>query len=73
MNKTFDSLFDLDECTVIGERDDFAVDFRPDWIFVLNVFPWMRLKLFVSQRNSFLFLVEVQHDDVDGLIELYNF
>src|SRR5579862_6234795 len=43
MDKTFDALFDLDECSVICQRDNFAVDLRADWIPDIDVFPRMRL------------------------------
>ena len=49
MNKAFNALFNLDECAVIRERDDLAVYFCSDRIFILDIFSRMRLKLLVSE------------------------
>ncbi len=39
----------------------------------IELFPWMRSKLFETECNTFLFFIEVKNNNVDLLIELNDF
>jgi len=73
MDEALDALLDLDEGAVVGQRDDLADHLGADRVLVLDVFPRMRLELLVAKGDTFLLLVEVEHNHVDGLIQLDNF
>src|SRR3990172_232544 len=73
MDKPFDALFQLDESAVIGNAHYLAFDDGIDGIFSFHILPGMRLKLLQSQRNSVLFIIEIQYDDFDSFIQGDNF
>jgi len=73
MNKPFDPFFNFHKRAVVSERYDLADHFRSDGIFRFDILPRMRLQLLVAERNTFLLLVEVEHDDIDLLIQLHDF
>ena len=69
MNQTLDTGFDLDECAVVCDGDDFALDNVTDLEVSLEAFPRMGGELLETEGDAFLLLVEVQDDDLDLFIE----
>ena len=49
VNKTLDSVFQLDECTVIGDRNDLSANDCADGVFVICLGPWVGTNLLVAQ------------------------
>ncbi len=70
VNEALDALFNLYKCTVVRQRNHFTFDLRPDRIFQLDIFPRMRQELFHAEGDTLLFLVEIDDDHIDGLIQL---
>ena len=59
MNKTFNPLFHLDKNTEIGHICDFAFHGGAGRIFFNNSLPWIRFKLLDSEREAFIFTIDL--------------
>ena len=56
------AFFHLNERTIRGEVADFPLDAQPDRIALINVVPWISIKLPHAKADLLLFLVDAQHD-----------
>ena len=70
VNESFDARLELDENAVLGDRRNLARDLRIDRINLDNRRPGIRQQLLVSERNLFLFAVELQNLDLDVFADL---
>src|SRR5574344_518065 len=73
MDKTFNTWLNLNECTIIGDKDNFAFNFVTNLKIGIKAIPRMWSKLFKTKSNSLLLLVEIKYDDFDLLIECNDF
>src|ERR1017187_1237093 len=73
VNEAFDTLFEFDERTVVGHRDDLSCNALTYVITLLYVCPRVRRKLLHSEGDALLVVVVIEHYDGDYLIELDNF
>ncbi len=69
MNETLDALLQLYERTVRHYVDHFALGPAAHRIFLLDVFPGAGRLLLQSKCDSFPFLIHVQNDDLDLLLD----
>ncbi len=70
VDEAFDALLELDERSVIRDRDDLALDRLVFRVLLFDVLPRMRLKLFQAERDTLALLVIVENHDVELLIEV---
>src|ERR1035441_2020133 len=61
VNQAFNSLFEFDEGSVIGDTDYATVDVRADGIAMLGIEPWIGRELLEAQRDALLVFVVLQH------------
>ena len=72
VDEAFDALFELDEDAVVDDADDFAFNFAARGIFFRGVHPGIGHQLLQAEGNALLFFVELQNDDVELLLRLYD-
>src|SRR5258705_2005 len=72
VHQAFDAGFEFDERAVIDNANDLAFELATSWIFLRGANPGIRRELFQPQRDALLFLVELQNDDVEFLVRLYD-
>ena len=65
VDEAFDALLELDERAVVGDGKDAAADLRADRVALGGVEPRVRRELLEAERNALLFLVELEHLDLD--------
>ena len=65
VNESLDSLLELDERAVVGDREDAAADLCADGVALGRVEPWVRRELLEAERDALLILVELEHLDLD--------
>ena len=70
MHQALDPLFQLDERAVGENVDDLALDLGTDREAFLDIVPRTRQCLLESERDSLALLVDLQHLDVDFLLDL---
>ena len=68
MNKTLNALLNLDKNTKIRDICDFAFHRGADRIFLNNLLPGIRLKLFDSQGKPLIFTVNLENNGLNHLI-----
>ena len=73
VDEAFDAGFELHKRAVRHEADDLAFDLRADGEFRFDVVPRIGQLLLEAEADAFLFLVHVEHDDVDFLADLEDF
>ena len=72
VDKTLNAGHNLYECTVVGDENDFTLDFVANLEVGIKSLPRMCGKLLETEGDSLLLLVEVEDDDLDLLIESNN-
>src|SRR6185437_15215524 len=60
VDQTLDALLELDECAIVGDREDAAADLRTDGVALCGVEPRIRRELLEAERDALLFLVELE-------------
>ena len=73
VDQTFYARSDFDECTVVSHHNDFTLHVVANLQVRIQCIPRMRSQLLQTQCNTFLFVVEVEDNYVQLLIEFYNF
>ena len=73
VDEAFDAFFQLNERAVGHDVDDDALDFRADRVFLFDVFPRARGLLFQTERNLFLFVIDLKNHNFDLLIDFDEF
>ena len=69
MHESFNARLNLDECAVVSDEDDLALDLVADLEVRIEVVPRMGSKLLQTEGDALLLLVEVEHHDLDLLVE----
>ena len=69
MDQTFYAGLDLNECAVISDDDNFTFNLVTNLDVRIESFPRMRSKLFDTEGDALLDIVEVKDNDVDLLVE----
>ena len=69
MDKSLYARLNLNECAVVSDENDFALNLVADLEVRIESLPRMRLELLETEGDSLLVLVEVEDDDVDLLVE----
>ncbi len=65
MDQAFNTLFQLDECAVIGQADNLAGDFCFDRVLGYHIKPGIGRDLLEAQGDALSFAVELEHLDLD--------
>ena len=73
MDQSLDTLLELDERTVVGDRYHPAPDTGADRVLLVDVGPRVREKLLESERNPLAVPIDIQHLHVDGVGDLDDF
>ena len=73
MDQTFYAGSDFDECTVVSHNNNFTFHLVTNFQVRIKSIPWMRSKLFQTQSDTFLFVIEVKDNNVEFLIQFNNF
>ena len=73
MDQAFDTLFKLDKRAVAQHIDHLTGDLRANRISLFDVVPGAGLYLLQSQGDALSILVDLEHFDVDFLIDLQQF
>ena len=63
VDQALDALLELDECAVVGDRDDLALDAVADLVLLLDALPRVGLELLQAERDALLLGIEVEHLD----------
>src|SRR5690606_27364508 len=73
VHEACDTGFDFNECTVIGEVRDLAEQTRTLRVATSKTDPWVFAQLLDAQRDTALFLIELEYLGFDFLAYLQNF
>ena len=73
MDKSFNTWLDLNECTVVSDKNNFTLNLVTNFNIRIEAVPRMRGKLFETESDSLLLLVEVEDNNFNLLIEFNNF
>ena len=73
MDQTFYARSDFDECTVVSHNDYFTFHLVTYLQVSIQSIPWVRSQLFQTKSDTFLFVIEVKDNNVQLLVEFYNF
>src|SRR2546428_738142 len=65
VDQSFDTLLQLHECPVIGQRHDFAMHLRAQWITLHDIAPRIGTLLLVAERDALRLRIELQDHDVN--------
>ena len=63
---------DFNERAVVGHDDNFTLNLVADFQFRVESVPWMRLELLQAEGDALLLVVEVEDNNIEFLVELYN-
>src|SRR2546423_4043934 len=72
VNEAFNSGLELDERTVVRDRDDLPGHSRTDGIFFGNILPRVALELFQAEGDSFAIPVDVEDFDFQLLTDVHH-
>ena len=72
MDQTLNTGLDLNECAVVGDDDNLTLHVVTHLEVRIERIPRMRSELLQAERNALLLLIEVEDNDIDLLVELYN-
>ena len=72
VNQALNAGLHLNECTVVGDDDNLALDVVAHFQVLVESVPRMRGELLQTEGDALLLLVEVEDDDIDLLVELDN-
>src|SRR5438093_7523986 len=72
MNEALDAAFQLDECTIIHEADDFSLDARTHWILFGNRVPWIRGQLFNAEGDAFFLWIKFQYHNFEFFSDVHD-
>ena len=70
MYKTFNAGLDFDECAVVSDEDDLALDLVTDLEIGIEVVPGMRSELLQTEGDTLLLLFVFDQEDLDILVVL---
>jgi hypothetical protein len=73
VNQTFDTCFDFNERTVVGEVCNLAEQTCVLWVATCETHPWIFAELFNAQGNTALFLIELEDFCFDFLTDGQDF
>ncbi len=73
MNQTFDTVFHLNKCTVVGQVGNLAEQTGVLWVATCQTDPWIFAQLLDAQGDTALFLIELEDLGFDFLTHLQNF
>ena len=70
MDQPLDTLLELDESTVIGDRNHASRDLLAELVFLLDVLPRIRGHLFQAERYARRAIIEIEDLDIDRLAQI---
>ena len=73
MDKAFNARGDLDERAVVSEDDNLTFHYIANLEVRIECVPRMRCELLETEGDTLLAVIEVEDDDFDLLVELYDF
>src|SRR4051812_24652 len=72
MNQAFDTLFQLDESSVICDAQNASLDMRADRVPLRGIEPWVRCKLLKAQRDTLFVFIELQNFYMDLVAHVHE-
>ena len=72
MDKTLYARLNLNECTVVGNEDNFTLNLVTNLEVRIKSIPRMSLELLQTESDSLLVLIEIEDNDIDLLVEGNN-
>ena len=72
MDKAFYARSDLNECSVVSDNDNLALDVVTNLEVWVESVPWVWCELLQAEGDALLLVVEVEDNDIYLLVELYN-
>src|SRR4029079_7041688 len=72
VHEAFDARLELDERTVVRDRDDLPGDTRADRVLRRDVLPRIRLELLETERDALTLPVDVEHFDFELGADLHH-
>lgn len=73
VDEAFDTGGDFYKCAVVGHNDNFAFDLIANFEIGVEGIPRMGLELLETEGDALLLVVKVENNDVEFLVELYDF
>ena len=73
MQQAINTFFQLHKCPVVGKVANFSLDNRVGRITFGNFVPGILCSLFHSERELLPFLVNRQNDDINFVVDFYEF
>ena len=72
VDKALNARSDFNKCSVVGHNNYLAGNLVANLEVLVELVPWMWLKLLQTQSNALLFLVEIEDNNVELLVGLYD-
>ena len=72
MDQSLDPLLELDERTVVRDRDDLSADTSTDRVLLVDVGPGIRHELLQPQRDALAVPIDIQHLHVDHRPDVHD-
>ena len=73
VNKTFDTVFNFDKTTIIGDITDMTKQSLPFRITPHDVGPWVITNLLEAERHAVLFTIKLEHNNINFLADFNDF
>ena len=73
MDETFYAGSDFNECAIVSHNDNFTLNLVTNLEVSVEGIPGMGLELLETESDTLLFVVEVEDNDVELLVELNHF
>ena len=72
MDQTLYAGSDLNKCAVVGDNNNLTLNVVANFEVSIQGIPRMRSELLQAESNALLLVVEVEDNDINLLVELYN-
>ena len=72
MDETLYTRNDLHECAIVSDEDDLTLNLVTNLEVSIEAVPRMWSELLVTESDSLLLLIEIEYNDLDLLVELYE-
>jgi hypothetical protein len=73
VDEAFNAGSDFEECAVVSHNDNFAFNLVTNFEVRIKSIPGMWVELFQAESDAFLFVIEVEDNDVEFLVEFNDF
>src|SRR6516225_9018153 len=73
VHETIDIILQLNKGTKAGKLCDFAVNQIPDFVFLIDFFPRVRVELFNAETDALIDFINIEDDGLDVVVLLEHF